>query len=263
MRPGVGAMLAALGLWTCGCSSSAKESAPPKVTNLVVQSKLMGHPMYDVMVTPAGGGKRRPLLVFLHGYGAAPSDMVDPAFLAALRRLGDRAPVVFLPEGDESFWHNRAEGPWGSYVLREVIPAALRRSGADPSRVAIGGISMGGFGALDLGRLDRSRFCAVGGHSPAVYFGTSDELLGAFENRADFERHDLLRLARQHSPYHAPVWIDVGDRDHLRPAATKLANELRADGADVSFHVWPGTHEGRYWDAHFADYLRFYADSCS
>ena len=43
-------------------------------------------------------------------------------------------------------------GQVGLVRAREVIPAALRRSGADRDRVAIGGISMGGFGALDLGR---------------------------------------------------------------------------------------------------------------
>ena len=83
---------------------------------------------------------------------ARPATRSAPAFVAALRRLGDRAPVVVLPQGEVGWWHDRAEGAWGSYVLREVIPAALRRSGADPDRVAIGGISMGGFGALNLGR---------------------------------------------------------------------------------------------------------------
>jgi enterochelin esterase-like enzyme len=43
---------------------------------------------------------------------------------------------------------------------------------------------------------------------------------------------------------------------------TKLAHELRTKGEKVSFHVWPGAHTGRYWDAHFAEYLRFYADAC-
>jgi enterochelin esterase-like enzyme len=143
-----------------------------------------------------------------------------------------------------------------------VIPGALRRTGADPNRVAIGGISMGGFGALDLGRLAPRRFCAVGGHSPAVFEGGSAGAAYAFGGEADFARHDLLALARHRSPYAAPVWIDVGDRDHLRPAATKLAHELQADGAQVSFHVWPGIHDGRYWDAHFAQYLGFYADAC-
>jgi S-formylglutathione hydrolase FrmB len=115
----------------------------------------------------------------------------------ALRRLGDRAPVVLLPEGDTGWWHNRDEGPWGSYVLREAIPAALRRSGADRDRVAIGGISMGGFGALDLGRIEPKRFCAVGGHSPAVL--KQDEFGFGFDNAADYARHDLLSLARERS----------------------------------------------------------------
>jgi enterochelin esterase-like enzyme len=245
----------------CG-SSQTKPAPPPKVTNFALQSKLLGQTLYEVLVTPAGGGKGRPLLVFLHGYGAAPSDMLSPAFIAALRRLGDRAPVVFLPEGADGWWHNRAEGPWGTYVLREAIPAALARSHADRKRVAIGGISMGGFGALDLGRIEPKRFCAVGGHSPAVLVNNSQNVFGGFDNAADFARHDLIRLARKRSPYDAPVWIDVGNQDDLRPAATALAHELKADGADVTFHVWPGSHDGTYWDAHFAQYVRFYTDAC-
>jgi S-formylglutathione hydrolase FrmB len=47
--------------------------------------------------------------------------------------------------GDHSYYHDRREGPWGAYVLREAITLALKRKGADPQRVAIGGISMGGF----------------------------------------------------------------------------------------------------------------------
>jgi predicted esterase len=263
VRFGVTALLASSLLFLCGCGSSQpKRAPPPKVTNFALQSKLMGGAMYEELVTPAGGSKGRPLLVFLHGYGAAPSDMLSPAFISALRRLGDRAPVVFLPEGGVGWWHDRAEGPWGSYVLREAIPAALARSGADPKRVAIGGISMGGFGALDLGRIEPKRFCAVGGHSPAILLNESQNVLGGFDNAADFERHDLIRIARSHSPYDAPVWIDIGDRDQLRPAASKLARELQADGANVSFHVWPGSHDGRYWDAHFPQYLRFYTDAC-
>jgi predicted esterase len=264
-RRGLALTIAALAtvLLTCACGSTkTKPAAPPKVTNLTVKSELMGRQMFDVLVTPAGGGKGRALLVFLHGYGAAPSDTLSPAFLTALRRLGDRAPVVFLPEGDIGWWHNDGDGPWGSYVLREAIPAALRRSGADPHRVAIGGISMGGFGALDIGRLEPKRFCAVGGHSPAVFERGSPDIAFGFDNAADFARHDLIRLARSQSPYEAPVWIDVGESDQLRAAASKLASELRADGADISFHTWPGGHDGRYWDAHFAQYLRFYADAC-
>jgi S-formylglutathione hydrolase FrmB len=249
-------------LCACGCGSTrTKPVVPAKYVNLTLQSKLLGKPVYDVLVTPAGGGKGRPLLVFLHGYGASPSDTLSLAFLKTLRQLGDKAPVVFLPEGDVGWWHNDANGPWGTYVLKEAIPAALARSGADPHRVAIGGISMGGFGALDLGRIEPRRFCAVGGHSPAIL--TGDEISFGFDNAADFARHDLLKIAHKKSPYDAPVWLDVGDHDQLRPTVTAYAKELRADGADVTFHIWPGVHTGQYWDAHFADYLRFYTDACS
>jgi predicted esterase len=255
----------AIVLCTCACGSAKPKpgAAPPEVVNLQFKSKLMGREMSEVLVKPAGGTRGRWLLVFLHGYGAAPSDMVDPAFLKALRQLGDRAPVVFLPEGDIGWWHDRAEGPWGSYVLHEAIPAALERTGADPDRVAIGGISMGGFGALDLGRIEPKRFCAVGGHSPAVLLNMSQNVLGDFDNLADFERHNLIRLAQTRSPYDAPVWIDFGNRDQLGPAASELALELLRDDADVSFHIWPGNHTGSYWDAHFGDYLRFYASACA
>jgi S-formylglutathione hydrolase FrmB len=264
MRIGLLVLVAAcLGVST-GCASEEPElAAPPRVAEFVVQSQLLGRTMYEELVTPEGGGKGRPLLVFLHGYGGTPSGTADPAFRMALRRLGDRAPVVLLPEGGNSWWHDREDGPWGTYVLLEAIPAALERSGADPDRVAIGGISMGGFGALDLGRLAPEKFCAVGGHSPAVYLGFSEDELYAFDGKADFDNHDVLELAGSRSLYKAPVWIDVGDQDSLRPAAQELADKLRKRGGDVSFHVWPGAHAGEYWDRHFRDYLEFYADACS
>jgi S-formylglutathione hydrolase FrmB len=247
---------------SAGCGSTKAKPAPQlKVTTFALQSKLMGRTMYEELVTPAGGGER-PLLVFLHGYGAAPSDTLSPAFESALHRLGDRAPDVLLPEGDDGWWHDRTGEPWGRYVLDEAIPAGLRRSGADPGRVAIGGISMGGFGALDLGRIAAKRFCAVGGHSPAVFSSYTGNDAFAFDGSGDFARHDLLHIARHSSPYRAPVWIDVGASDALRPATSALARELRADGAKISFHVWPGIHNGRYWDAHFAQYLHFYVNAC-
>lgn len=261
MRIGVALLLVLL---VSGCGSSgSKPETPLRISTFQLQSKLLGKPLDQVLVTPKGGGQDRPLLVFLHGYGGSAAGTLSGAFVTALQRLGDRAPVVVLPNGEVGWWHDRKEGPWGSYVLDEVIPAALARSGADPDRIAVGGISMGGFGALDLGRIAAKRFCAVGGHSPAVYERGSTDALFGFDDQADFDRHDLLGIASDHSPYDAPVWIDVGDRDFLRPAAEKLAKELEAHDADVTFHVWPGNHDGDYWNAHFTDYVKFYADACS
>ena len=171
-----------------------------RVVHFSLQSRLLRRKLGEVLVTPRGGGRGRPLVVFLHGRGASPgSNLTDP-FFRGLRALGRRAPnVLFANGGDHSYWHNRADGPWGSYVLREAIPAALRRSGADPHRIAIGGISMGGFGALDLARLAPGRFCAVGGHSAAMWFRGADTPAGAFDDAADFARNDVIASAARRS----------------------------------------------------------------
>jgi hypothetical protein len=96
---------------------------------------------------------------------------------------------------------------------------------------------MGGFRALDLERLTPGRFCAVGGHSAALWSRAGETAPGAFDDAADFARHDVIGSASRRSPYDVPVWLDVGTDDPFRAADTQLATELRADGARVSFHV--------------------------
>jgi Putative esterase len=84
---------------------------------------------------------------------------------------------------------------------------------------------MGGFGALDLGRLAPTRFCAIGAHSAALWFRGADTPAGAFDDAQDFARNDLIRFARERELYHVPVWIDVGQTDPFFQADTTLAKE--------------------------------------
>jgi S-formylglutathione hydrolase FrmB len=208
-------------------------------------------------------GERRPLLVFLHGRGSGPASSLSEQFYAGLARLGKQAPVVVaLDGGDHSYWHDRHGGRWGSYVLREAIPAAVRRLPVDSSRVAIGGISMGGYGAFEVARhARRGRFCAIGGHSPAFWLSAGQTAPGAFDDAADFRRHDVYRYVRSHRhPYGStPLWIDRGNRDPFSPYDAAVVRALRSHGARLTSHVWRGAHTGSYWRSHMARYLRFYA----
>ena len=232
------------------------------VVRFTLHSELVGRDLHEILVLPDGGGHGRPLLVFLHGRGLKPAAFFGDAFYRELRRLGDRAPaVVALDGGDHSYWHDRGDGKWGTSVLREAIPAALARSGADERRVAIGGISMGGFGALDLGRLAPERFCAVGAHSAALWLSGADTPSGAFDDAEDFARHDLIRFARERTLYRVPVWIDVGREDPFLQADTELARALQARGTRVRLIVHGGGHSG--WSGRMGDYFRFYAAACA
>jgi S-formylglutathione hydrolase FrmB len=93
---------------------------------------------------------------------------------------------------------------------------------------------MGGFGALDEARLDPSRFCAVGAHSPALWLTGGSTPAGAFDDAQDFARHDLVHLP---FPFHGAV------------------------GHGLQLRVSSGGNDSSYWTPHMAAYLRFYAEA--
>lgn len=209
-------------------------------------------------------GRPRALLVFLHGAGGTDESSVhDPAVTESLAALGRRAPVVAFPEGRMSWWRDRSDGDWGRYVVREVIPAMARRFNLDRRRVAIGGISMGGYGAYHLGLRYRGRFCAVGGHSAGLYLDYRDASFGAFDSAADFRRNNVVaKVKRNPNAFgRARIWNDYGNQDWFVPGNARFVKALKRGQADLTAHVWPGGHDGLYWSEHWPDYLRFYSRS--
>lgn len=238
-----------------------------RIEHLEVRSQAVGRQLGVNVIVPAKTQPRgeRPLLVFLHGRGGSDETFVgNEAVFEGLSKLGRKAPIVAFPDGgDHSYWHDRREGKWGRYVMREVIPEVERRFGTAPHRVAIGGISMGGFGAYDLALLHPERFCAVGGHSPALWFDAAETAPGAFDSATDFNRNDVVGMVRGNPEAFEGmrVWNDYGDEDPFRVYDEGFVDYLRADAADLSAHTWDGGHDGAYWSRHWPAYLRFYAKS--
>jgi S-formylglutathione hydrolase FrmB len=244
--------------------SNGKQEMRLTVQPFELRSSLLGRSLRQVLVLPDGNSEGRPLLVLLHGRSSSPGAFLGSAWLDGLAALGTKAPVLLLVNGgDHSYYHDRADGRWGSYVMREVIPAALKRTGADSRRVAIGGISMGGFGSLDLALKNRGVFCVVGGHSAALWRTGGETPPGAFDNAEDFAANDVIGRARSDGRAfgNARLWLDAGDHDPFLSADKELVRVLRESGKKITFHVWPGYHSGSYWNAHAAAYLRFYADA--
>jgi S-formylglutathione hydrolase FrmB len=249
-----------------------------RVVNYSLASKLLGRRLDEVGIVPSGD-ERRPLLVLLHGrhdhtraYSpisrkSGPESMLSDALFAGLAELGKDAPIVVLLNGGQHSWyHDRRSGRWASMILDDAIPDAIRRFHARPDRIAIGGISMGGYGALRLAALRPREFCAVGGHSAALYETYRASAPVAFDDAADFARNDVFKAARKGRFDRVPVWIDGGSYDAFHDADAAFVSILRARGVRVTYHVWPGGHTASYWRAHMGEYLRFYASalaSCS
>jgi enterochelin esterase-like enzyme len=262
-------LIALVGLAGCGGEQRAEPTTPARPEpplagatshTLVLRSEAVGRTLRARVLDPTRAPDGAPLLVLLHGQGSSPESMLLPELVDELVRLGGRAPVVLAPDGDEaSYWHDRESGDWGRMVVEEAIPQAARRYGADASRVAIGGISMGGFGALHLAERHKGRFCSVAAHSPAVFPrhpGPGTPFEGAFDDRADFERQDLIERARRIPP---GTWIDVGDADPFAPAVRRLVARMRSP----RFREWKGGHDFTFWVRRTPEWLRFHLERCS
>lgn len=209
----------------------------------------MHNDLHEILVVPRRHG--RWMLVLLHSYHSSPSQFLTQPFFDTLAALGTRAPEVLLLDGGaDSYWHDRGDGRWGSMVLQEAIPAGKARTHA--GRVAIGGISMGGYGALLLGSRDRA-FCAVGAQSPALWLTPGATAPGAFDDAADYERNDVYKLRPPH-----PLWIDLGASDPFRTATLTYARR-----SGVRAHIKPGGHDGALWNAFMPQFIRFFARACA
>ena len=235
----------------CGGGPRYHSTRGAQLTHFTLHSQLVHTDLHEILVTPRHHGDW--MLVLLHGYHAGPSQFLTQPFFNTLATLGTRAPQVLLLDGGaDSYWHNRADGNWGSMVLREAIPAGLARTHA--KRIALGGISMGGFGALLLGSRGNGEFCAVGAQSPALWLSAGATAPGAFDNATDWKLHGSLFHYR---PPH-PLWIDLGASDPFRSATDTVA---RLWGVRV--HVKPGGHDNALWDAFTPQFLRFFARACA
>lgn len=228
----------------------------------VVSAELERTLPAKVVVPPKAPPRDRSLLVFLHGRGEDERSYLVEQMFEGLTDQRGRAPVVAFPfGGDSSYWHDREGGNWASYVLDEAIPQIVDRYDVDPDRIAIGGISMGGYGAFNVARLDPDGFCGVGGHSPAIWESAGDSAPGAFDDEEDFAANDVIEIAGDDpSPYaDLRLWLDAGDDDPFLGGNEALEETLRAGGGRPVVKRSPGGHDDGYWNGNWQDYFRFYA----
>ena len=150
---------------------------------------------------PAGAGERTyPALYLLHGAGGpagfGAEEWLGYALTEALDRLvalGLIEPLlVVLPEGEQGYWINHAAGAarWADFVAVDLVRHvdATFRTEARRERRAIGGLSMGGHGALQLALNHPDVFAVAGAHSPTLR--PFEESPAFFGDRRWFARFD-------------------------------------------------------------------------
>jgi enterochelin esterase-like enzyme len=215
---------------------------------------------YRIYLPPcyASSDRRYPYLILLHGWpgdaGTWTRDLHVDAALDAGINAGTLAPmVVVMPDGGNTETSGTVTpgDSFESEVLNELMPAVQHRWCVQSSRAgrALGGLSRGGWWALEIGFRHPTVFSTVGGHSPYLFV------------KSPWPAFDVAQLAR--SVPLPPVgslrlWLDAGTTDYVRPGVEQLVAILRARGVRFSYHVYPGDHEDAYWAQNAPAYLAFY-----
>jgi enterochelin esterase-like enzyme len=240
-------------------------------------SPTLGRDMpYTVYVPPGyfSDGLRYPVLYMLHGMSGSNSEWQGYGLFGAadeLMRTYQIPPMlIVLPQGDQSYWFDHADGTrWGTYTAVDLVREVDEnwRTIPDRDHRAVGGLSMGAVGALQLGLNYPRVFGIVGAHSPALrdWAESADWFPSDFYggDQAYFARFDPAELAAAHpdAARTLRIWLDVGEEDEeWRPITTAFHTFLDGLGVPNELHVLPGDHNGdRYWGPHSAEYVRFYA----
>lgn len=114
--------------------------------------------------------KHYPVLLLLHGRGGNFLQWTEGGPVIA--ETEKHEVIVVMPDGGGGSFYSNANAPlpgreanWETFIMEQVLPFVHENFRTDPKRMAIGGLSMGGWGALSLGQRYWGHFRSVSSYS--------------------------------------------------------------------------------------------------
>jgi S-formylglutathione hydrolase FrmB len=256
---------------------------------LSVPSRILGRSIPYCVILPPGYGedanRRYPVLYYLHGLGDNQQMFVRSGAFNLVEELWDRRQigdfVIVSPAGYASFFMNSHDGRfrYEDFFIQEFMPWIEKhyRIAARRESRGIGGISMGGYGALRLAFLHPQLFGSVSAHSaalmerlPAISMNNSPEagrlqilgnVFGSPPDRLFWDGNNPLHIARTAELAGMKIYFDCGSQDDygFDAGAQALHNVLVSRRIAHEFHLYPGGHNWSYFAGHLPDSLRFHS----
>jgi len=231
------------------------------IATIRFKSAALGkHAGFNV-IHPDHGDGPFPVLMQLHGYS---DDSFSWLYNSNLARHAATWPmIVILPDGGTSRYlnlpyHERFGLQRYEDLLLDDIPNQVERLFRVRSGPwAIGGLSMGGFGALRLGLKFPERFASIWAHSAGLR-PLDDVFLGSLDDPADADLVHLARAAQVRGPLPV-ISFDCGTEDELIDHNRAFDKELTSLGIDHTYREHPGAHTWDYWDEHVVEALAQHA----
>jgi len=235
-------------------------------------------PSYD-----AEPARKFPVLYYLHGLGGDQSflvtsggwNMIEDAW--EQKRMAEF--VIITPQAGNSFYINERGGSerYDDFFIRDFVHQMEKkfRLLANRNGRAIGGISMGGYGALRFAFKYPQMFVSVGAQMPALleqlprgsrdagftaFFGTA---FGSPLNEDFWKANTPFVFARTANLHGLNIYVDCGDHDNFGfDAGTRQLDKLLS-GRRVPHvvHIYPGQHDFRFVAQHLLEALEFDAQT--
>lgn len=228
---------------------------------------------------------RYPVIYLLHGASGDEHDWTRKGSAVEtldglIRRGLIRPSIAVMPSiGPQSWFADGAVHKMETALMTELLPYVEQRYRAGTARHerAIAGLSMGGFGALNLSLRHPQRFCGAGVISPAIYDPLPPETSAARrapqlmrDGKFDPELWKTLNYPTHldnygQAPQKVPMWIVSGDHDALGIAVMSANLYWRLhtiQPKQVELRIVDGDHEWMVFRDALPDALQYVDRMC-
>lgn len=224
---------------------------------------------------PPGEKPRAPrpfrTLYLLHGVFGNYTDWIGGTRVQALANAHDLC--VVMPSGDNKFYcdSDLSGDHYGAFIGEELVKFTRASFPLSHARedTYIGGLSMGGFGAIVNGLRNPNTFGRIAAFSSALVkdriLQSTDEpgrdLFTQTQYRTMFNLRDIADFAGSVNDYESlaeslaqsgsprpSLYLACGEQDFLLPMNVAYRDLLLSLGYTVEWAAWQGGHDWKFWD---------------
>lgn len=272
-------------LTTCSEQTNSPQILPPQETSAPVleinlsykletfNSRVMGGKRSYGVVLPPGynesPNQQYPVIFLLHGGHGTPKSWYEKEKGSAITTLQklyttNKLPpsIIITPDGYDQRGTTGLrdpeyiDGPNGkisTHIGKELVKVVQSRYRTlpAPNYWAIGGLSSGGWGAINIGLQNTENFAILFSHS------------GYFRDKSGSRNSpiDIIKTLSPQKRKNLKIYLDAGQSDSFSLNQNRqfkaVLNQLKIKNVVREF---PGEHSWRYWRQHLTDSLMFVND---
>lgn len=218
---------------------------------------------YDRYDAEGNPGRYDKVLYLLHGLKG--SAFSWPRMSSCERYANYYGYALVIPEVQRSFYANMEYGPdYFTYITEELpkIAQGIFKLPEGRENTYIGGLSMGGYGALKCALTRPDLYAGAMCFSSGFYamerpdmlmkrYYSQGELQGIMGMDLKIRDENNIDYLMQHFPENAQkprLYLACGTEDFLYETNVRAHNSLQKCGFAHTWEEWSGTHDWKFWD---------------